>query len=86
MDKHDHQPPEHLKLGKAKALEPVVLNDGTRLFKKTKVRFWIERAGAREYFYIVYNHRIYDLTPHEFKRRFKIIIKSGEVKLPSPAA
>jgi hypothetical protein len=81
MIDHTHRPPEGTKLGKAKAVEAVVLNDGTRLPKKFKVRYWVERTGAREDFIILYHDRAYQLTYLEFKRRFKILIKGGGVQL-----
>lgn len=81
MFDYKHLPPAGAKLGKAKAMETVVLRDGTRLYKKYKVRFWIEKMGAKEDYFIIYKERSYHLTPYEFKRRFKTIIKGGIVKL-----
>ena len=78
----DKKPPLDIKLGKAKALEVVVLSDGTRLQKKTKVRYWLERTGAREDFFLKMNEKVYQLTTLEFKRRFKILIKAGVVRHP----
>ena len=74
--------PEHVKLGKAKALEVVVLPDGSRMLKKSKVRYWVETQGAREDYFIVFREKIHRLTALEFKRRFKIIIKSGIIQHP----
>ncbi|MFH1138114.1 MAG: hypothetical protein V1816_18745 [Pseudomonadota bacterium] len=68
-------------MGKAKATESVVLHDGSRLVKKSTVKYWCERQGAREDFWILFRERFYKLSSLEFKRRFKIIIKSGEVRL-----
>ena len=31
--------PEHIKLGKAKVMDSTVLADGTRLYKKSRVRY-----------------------------------------------
>lgn len=78
------KPPEHVKLGKAKATEVVILQDGTRLAKKSMVRYWLQRQGARLTYFLFYNDHIYRLTGVEFTRRFKIIIKGGEIKLPPP--
>jgi hypothetical protein len=72
--------PPNVKLGKAKAMEVVILPDGARLLKKAKVRYWLERQGAHEDFLLLYNDKIHRLSTLEFKRKFKIIIKSGEVK------
>lgn len=76
--------PQHIQLGKAKALDSVVLAGGTRLYKKSRVKFWIERQGALENYYIVHSEKVYHLTSYEFKNRFKVIIKSGAIKLPLP--
>lgn len=76
----NYRPPEGTKLGKAKALEVVVLPDGSRLLKKTKVRYWIERRGAKEDFFIIHQERAYHLNILEFKRHFKDIIRAGEVR------
>ena len=73
--------PEHIKLGKAKVMDSTVLADGTRLYKKSRVRYWIERQGALENYYILYKEKVYHLTHLEFKRRLKVIIKSGELKV-----
>jgi hypothetical protein len=77
--------PEHVKLGKAKALETMVLGS-TRVFKKAKVRYWVERQGAREDFCVVHHDRVHRLTSYEFKRKFKVIIIAGAVKKAAPAA
>ncbi len=84
MTEQQQNPPANVKLGKAKALEVVVLQDGIRLPQKSKVRYWVERQGARETFRIIHNDKVYRLTSLEFKRRFKEIIKSGVVKLDPP--
>lgn len=81
MVEFTHRPPEGTKLGKAKAVEAVVLGDGSRMAKKSKVRYWVERTGAREDYMIIFHDRAYQLTTLEFKRRFKILIKSGGVQL-----
>ena len=81
MIEYTYRPPQGTKLGKAKAMEAVVLHDGTRLPQKSKVRYWIERKGAREDYMILYHDRAYQLTFLEFKRRFKILIKGGGVQL-----
>ncbi|MEW6262863.1 MAG: hypothetical protein AB1641_07275 [Thermodesulfobacteriota bacterium] len=78
-DKH-HEIPKGLKLGKAKTLEVVVLSDGTRLPGKAKVRYWIERRGAREDMWIIHNEKTYRLSFLEFKRRFKVLIKGGLIR------
>jgi hypothetical protein len=77
------KPPDRLPLGKAKALEQLILADGTSIPKKTKVRFWIERRGAAETFCIFHKEKSYRLTTFEFKRRFKVIIKGGVHQLPA---
>ena len=81
MFDHHMKPPENLKLGKAKAVEAMVLLGGVRVIKNTKVRYWVERRGAREDVLIRFNDRTYPLTSLEFKRRFKILIKGGELQL-----
>ena len=77
---HEHRPPEGTKLGKAKTIETMVMDDGTRMFKKLKVRYWVERHGAREDYFILYNDKTYHMPTLAFIRRFKIIIKSGVVQ------
>ena len=78
----DMKTPLNIKLGKAKATEAVVLQDGSRMVKKSTVRYWCERQGAREDFWIIFRERHYKLSSLEFKRRFKVIIKGGEIRLP----
>ena len=73
--------PPNIKLGKAKAMEVVILPDGVRLFRKAKVRYWVERRGAREDFMLVHDNKIHHLNTLEFKRKFKVIIKGGEVNI-----
>jgi len=82
MFDQNHQQPPGTPLGKAKALEVVILQDGTRMPKKSKVRYWCEKKGAKEDFFIIHQNKIYHLTSLEFKRRFKVIIKGGVVQLP----
>ena len=79
MNEKLEQVPLNIKLGKAKALEVVVLSDGTRLLRKSKVRYWLERRGAREDFVLIHNEKIYRLSTLEFKRKFKILIRGGEL-------
>jgi hypothetical protein len=81
MFDHQQKPPEKVKLGKAKAVEAMVLMGGVRLVKNCKVRYWVQRRGAREDILIRYNDRTYPLTSLEFKRRFKVLIKGGEVRI-----
>ena len=81
MNEKENIPPLNVKLGKAKAVEAVVLQDGSRMVKKSTVRYWCERQGAREDFWIIFRERPYKLSSLEFKRRFKVIIKSGEVRI-----
>ena len=82
MFDEDKQPPEGVKLGRAKALEVVMLGGGVRLPKKFRVRVWVERRGAREDYFLFYSEKTYHLTYLEFKRRFKILDKSTVVKIP----
>ncbi|MEW5723818.1 MAG: hypothetical protein AB1896_11970 [Thermodesulfobacteriota bacterium] len=81
MFERDRQLPENIKLGRAKALEVVILGGAVRVPKKFKVRFWIERRGARIDYYIVYNEKVYHMTYIEFRRRFKILDKAEEIKI-----
>jgi hypothetical protein len=86
MRNHDYRPPEGTKLGKAKTTETMVMDDGTRMFKKLKVRYWVERHGAREDYYILYNDKAYQMPTLAFIRKFKIIIKSGVVQYGAAVA
>jgi hypothetical protein len=58
-----------------------MIDHSHKLPKKAKVRYWIERTGAREDFLILFHDRAYQLTYLEFKRRFKVLIKGGGVQL-----
>lgn len=78
------RPPENVKLGKAKAMENAVLGDGVRLPQKAKVRYWVQRQGARLDYFLFYKDKIYKMSNLEFVRRFKVIIKGGEVSLKPP--
>lgn len=84
LDKN-YRPPYGTKIGKAKALEVIILFDGTRMPKKSKVKYWVERQGAREEYFIIYLEKAYKLTHLEFKRHFKMIIRGGEVRHKLPA-